>query len=131
MNFQLNDSIKICTNVGSFLDTHFKMKLFIIVFLLLLSECPSSFAKINVVFTVKNLMQHQRLKSNLVTMLQSMLEHTSKDDLQFYVIGDAESQTFAEQTLKSLHYPYQVRLAEWMREIFIVPSRSRNSRWKN
>jgi hypothetical protein len=65
---------------------------------------------IDIVFTVKNLSTNDRLKSNFVTMIQSLLEHTSTDELHLHVIGDTDSHAFVEQTLENLHYNHQVTI---------------------
>ena len=82
---------------------------------LLFSVCLSSLSSsmIDIVFTVKNLSTNDRLKSNFVTMIQSLLEHTSADNLQLHVIGDTDSHVFVEKTLQTLHYHHEVIIFIW------------------
>ena len=78
---------------------------------MIFSQFSFILTEIHLVFTVKNLVSQPRLKLNLVTMLQSLIEHTSMENLHFHVIGDVQSQMIAEETLKNLHYFQQVSKA--------------------
>lgn len=83
------------------------MNLIPIVFLVCLIHVQSS-SIIDLVFTVKNLVTNERLKSNFLTMISSLFEHTSIDNLRLHVIGDIDSQQFVIKTLENLHYHSQV-----------------------
>lgn len=63
---------------------------------------------IDIVFTVKNLTNNDRLKENFLTMITSLLEHTTIDNLRLHVIADTNSQQFVDETLEKLHYHSQV-----------------------
>jgi hypothetical protein len=65
---------------------------------------------IDIVFTVKNLSTNEELKSNFFTMINSLFEHTSKDNLHLHVIGDVDSHLFVDQTLHNLQYNHQVSI---------------------
>ena len=93
--------------VLTLLDRNMNFLLRLLVLTMLCQRSLTS-AKIDLIFTVKNLGAQARLKLNLVTMLHSLIEHTSMENLNFHVIGDLPSQTIAEETLKNLHYPHQV-----------------------
>ena len=78
-----------------------------IVFLLLL-RLSLSLAVIDVVFTVKNLATNDRLKSNFITMIHSLFEHTARENLYLHVIGDSDSHALVRQTLHELNYHEKV-----------------------
>ncbi|CAF0878639.1 unnamed protein product [Adineta ricciae] len=63
---------------------------------------------VDVVFTVKNLSTNDRLKLNFVTMITSLFQHTSTENLHLHVIGDFDSHHFVEQTLHTLQYTRQI-----------------------
>ena len=63
---------------------------------------------INIVFTVKNLSTNDRLKLNFLTMITSLFQHTSMNDIRINVIGDSDSQLFVDQVLQNLNYNHQV-----------------------
>lgn len=63
---------------------------------------------IDLVFTVKNLADNDRLQESFLTMITSLFEHTSINNLRLHVIADSSSQQFVDQTLKTLHYHSQV-----------------------
>lgn len=77
-----------------------------ILFLLLISYVNSS--AIHVIFTVKNLATNGRLQLNLLTLITSLFEHTSKDNLHLHVIGDSDSHQFVDKVLENINYNNQV-----------------------
>ena len=80
----------------------------ILFFLLFFFSYVQTSSVINIVFTVKNLSTNERLKLNFLTMITSLFEHTSIDNLHLHVIGDSDSQEFVDQTLQTLNYNHQV-----------------------
>lgn len=79
--------------------------IFIKIFLIFcIYSVHSSSSVTNIIFTVKNLSTNDRLKSNFHTMISSLFEHTSKEYLNLYVIGDIDSHRYVDQTLKQLDY---------------------------
>ena len=74
----------------------------------LFTQILFSSAIIDLIFTVKNLSTNERLKLNFFTLITSLFQHTSKNDLHLHVIGDSDSHQFVEQTLQNLHYNHQV-----------------------
>jgi hypothetical protein len=63
---------------------------------------------IDIVFTVKHLSTNDRLKLNFFTMIASLCQHTSIENLHLHVIGDLDSQHFVDQTLQTLNFNPQV-----------------------
>ena len=63
---------------------------------------------IDIVFTVKNLSTNDRLKLNFFTMITSLFQHTSIENLHLHIIGDSDSHHFVDQTLRDLDYNHQV-----------------------
>lgn len=82
------------------------LRTFVVVFFFSLTICTSNI--IDIAFTVKNLSSNDRLKENFLTMITSLFEHTSMDNLRLHVIADPISQQFVDQTLQDLHYHSQV-----------------------
>jgi lipopolysaccharide biosynthesis glycosyltransferase len=80
----------------------------ILFFLLFFFSCVQTSSIINIVFTVKNLSTNERLKLNFLTMITSLFQHTSIDNLHLHVIGDSDSQQFVDETLQHLNYNHQV-----------------------
>ncbi len=78
------------------------------IFILFFVIHTQSSSVIDIVFTVKNLSTNDRLKSNFFTMISSLFEHTSIDNLRLHVIGDFDSHQFVVKTLENLHYQSQV-----------------------
>jgi hypothetical protein len=71
-------------------------------------QSSSSSSIIDIAFTVKNLSTNERLKLNFYTMISSLFQHTSIDNLRLHVIGDLDSHQFVDETLQNLHYNSQV-----------------------
>jgi hypothetical protein len=92
----------------SFCISDFAMIIQQIFFLFCFFFYAQSSSMINVVFTVKNLSTNEHLKLNFLTMITSLFQHTSTDNLHLHVIGDSDSQQFVHQTLQSLDYHHQV-----------------------
>jgi DNA-binding ferritin-like protein (Dps family) len=63
---------------------------------------------IDIAFTVKNLSTNEHLKLNFFTMISSLFEHTSIDNLRLHVIGDSDSHQFVDEILQNLNYNSQV-----------------------
>ncbi len=59
---------------------------------------------IDIAFTVKNLSTNEHLKLNFFTMISSLFEHTSIDNLRLHIIGDSDSHQFVDEILQNLHY---------------------------
>ncbi|CAF4726617.1 unnamed protein product, partial [Rotaria socialis] len=70
--------------------------------------CIQSSSIINIVFTVKNLGENERLQSNFFTLISSLFQYTSIENLQLHVIGDSDSQQFVDRTLQDLHYTNEI-----------------------
>lgn len=77
-----------------------------VLFFFSLTICKSTL--IDIAFTVKNLASNDQLKENFLTMIASLFEHTSMNNLRLHVIADPISQQFVDQTLDKLHYHSQV-----------------------
>ncbi|CAF1443362.1 unnamed protein product [Rotaria magnacalcarata] len=70
--------------------------------------CIQSSSIINIVFTVKNLEGNERLQTSFFTLISSLFQYTSIENLQLHVIGDSDSQQFVDRTLQDLHYTNEI-----------------------
>jgi len=79
-------------------------------FIICLILCVQSNAFIDIIFTVKNLSTNDHLKSNFLTMISSLFEHTNIDQLRLHIIGDRFSHEYVNNTLRTLSYSSTIDL---------------------
>ena len=68
----------------------------------------STISIIDIVFTVKNLATNDRLQNNFLTMISSLFEHTSIENLRLHVIGDSDSHLIVDKTLRKRKIVYGI-----------------------
>jgi len=80
---------------------------------------PQSSSIIDIAFTVKNLSTNEHLKLNFYTMINSLFQHTSIDNLRLHIIGDSDSHEFVDKILENLHYNSQVNQSFLLNRLYL------------